>query len=447
MSSKEIAKSAVLIALVLLSIVLTYMTWNFSPDVSDVERTEDDKAEKQSQTIGKPNNVSMDEVITPYQLIHSNEGDVKGMEAHRDSVKKINKVIQDQKVTHTQHMHSEHNLIIPDLSDDFVVFDFSYDMPLSTYLGQVMNIEARVPNDFNFNRLLINEDQNGKLQMYAISKDRHDVVKMKSSASATQFSDTLDNLDKKMKPYAEIITNKDTVDKATHIFAPSEEQKLKSYRTIYSHFSVDTMNAILFNDSVVVRSAKSGTTTYNNNTGVANYNDRSEKYQYKNLSEDRNSSKNMKEVIPSTFDYINHHGGFTDDFRLFDKDDKSGELMYQMFFNGRPTFNEDDLESLRVSWGDHGIFSYSRALLKTNITIDSGDEEKTLDGVEKVRASLANNPNINFEAVSNMTIGYAINDNPDKNDIEIQRNSELIPRWFIEYKGDWHEYDGNGGLK
>lgn len=156
MSSKEIAKSAVLIALVLLSIVLTYMTWNFSPDVSDVDRTEDDKTENQSQTIGKPNNVSMDEVITPYQLIHSNEGDVKGMEAHRDSVKKINKVIQDQKVTHTQHMHSEHNLIIPDLSDDFVVFDFSYDMPLSTYLGQVMNIEARVPNDFNFNRLLIN---------------------------------------------------------------------------------------------------------------------------------------------------------------------------------------------------------------------------------------------------------------------------------------------------
>ncbi len=36
------------------------------------------------------------------------------------------------------------------------------------------------------------------------------------------------------------------------------------------------MNAILFNDSVVVRSSKSGNATYNNNTGVANYSDDSE---------------------------------------------------------------------------------------------------------------------------------------------------------------------------
>ena len=32
------------------------------------------------------------------------------------------------------------------------------------------------------------------------------------------------------------------------------------------------MNSILFDDSVIIRSGKSGSTTYNN-TGVANYND------------------------------------------------------------------------------------------------------------------------------------------------------------------------------
>ena len=42
-----------------------------------------------------------------------------------------------------------------------------------------------------------------------------------------------------------------------------------------------------------------------------------------------------------TFEYINNHGGFfNDDFRLFDTDNMSGELTYQLFLNGHPTFND-----------------------------------------------------------------------------------------------------------
>ena len=41
---------------------------------------------------------------------------------------------------------------------------------------------------------------------------------------------------------------------------------------VYDTISVETMNSILFDDSVIIRSGKSGSTTYNN-TGVANYND------------------------------------------------------------------------------------------------------------------------------------------------------------------------------
>ncbi|PWS15197.1 hypothetical protein DKP79_29235, partial [Klebsiella pneumoniae] len=79
------------------------------------------------------------------------------------------------------------------------------------------------------------------------------------------------------------------------------------------------------------------------------------------------------------------HGGFTDDFRLFSTDNKKGDLTYQMFLNGRPTFNDDDLNNIKIAWGDKGVFSYARALLKTNVTIDSGESEKRLPGAETVR--------------------------------------------------------------
>lgn len=84
-----------------------------------------------------------------------------------------------------------------------------------------------------------------------------------------------------MQPYTDIITNKDTIDRTTHVFAPSKPEKLKTYRMVFNTISVEKMNAILFDDSTIVRSSKSGVTTYNNNTGVANYNDKNEKYHYK----------------------------------------------------------------------------------------------------------------------------------------------------------------------
>ncbi len=446
MQSKELIKSIILFLLVLMSAILTYMTWNFSPDLANVDKDDNSKKEAKSNTIGKPLDQGMSQVVTPYQVIHSKGENTEGMEATRSNVEETIQPLKNHRVLHAEQMHSNHNLIIPDLSDEFLVLDFTYDMPLATYLGQVLNINAKVPNNFKFDRLLIDNNQDGKIKLYAISKDRHNVVRMTTTVKADKFSQAMKKRQQQMQPYTEIITNKDTIDKATHIFAPKSPKGQKSYHTIFNRISVDTMNSILFNDSVVVRSSRSGSVTYNNNTGVANYNDETEKYRYTNLSEDEARSNNMQDSMPSTYAYINNHGGFTDDFRLFHTDNKRGELTYQMFLNGRPTFNDDDLNTLKVSWGNKGIFGYARTLLKANVTIDSGEKEVDLPGAETVRSELANNPEIEFEKVTNMTIGYSMEDKKDNGDIEIQRNSEFNPQWYVEYDGQWLAYK-DGGLE
>ncbi|WP_460996980.1 two-component system activity regulator YycH, partial [Staphylococcus aureus] len=78
----------------------------------------------------------------------------------------------------------------------------------------------------------------------------------------------------------------------------SKPEKLQTYRMLFNTISVEKMNALQFDDSNIVRSSKSGVTTYNNNTGVANYNDKNEKYHYKNLYEDEASSSKMEEMSP-----------------------------------------------------------------------------------------------------------------------------------------------------
>ena len=425
-----------------MSVVLSYMTWNFSPDLTNLD-SQDSKKEA-SQQLGEPYNVSMDEVVTPYQLVYSEPQRTRGMPA-TDNVKYIINPLKGQRVSQVEHIHREHSLVLPELSDRFLALDFPYKMPLSTYLNQVLNLTAKVPEKFEFDRMLIDTDQDGTVSLYAVSSSKHEVIHIKTNLKNQRMKSALKKLIGDMKPYSEVITGKDTIDPATHVFAPTKPTKMKSYRAIYTHINVDKLNTILFNDSLVVHSSKSGVTTYNNNTGVANYNDQKETYRYTNLSDDEASSNDMHEAIPSTFDFINSHGGFTDDFRLFEVDNQTGALTYQMFLNGMPIFSDTTLNQIKMSWGEKGVFSYARGMLKTNVTIDSGEADQSLPAVESVRASLANNGDIDFEKVTNIIAGYKMEDKDKPNDIEVQRNSQFVPAWYVQYNGQWYKYE-NGGL-
>ena len=208
---------------------------------------------------------------------------------------------------------------------------------------------------------------------------------------------------------------------------------------VFNTISVERMNSILFDDSTIVRSSQSGTTTYNNNTGVANYNDKDEMYHYKNLSEDAKSSSNMQETIPGTYEFINSHGGFlNEDYRLFKTDNRTGKLTYQRFLNGHQRLINRTSMKFK-SHGDKGVYDYQRSLLKTDVTLNS-EESKSVPTVESVRSALANHPDIDFEKVTNIAIGYDMDDKANNEDIEVQRNCELIPRWFVEYDGNWYAY-------
>lgn len=438
MKSKEYIKSIILFLLVMMSVVLTYMVWNFTPDLNNIDSADSKKSD--TKTIGKPMSANIDNVISPYQIVEVQDDKVKGMAPTREQLGQVTSALKNHEVSKVEHIQRDYNLAIPELKDHFTVLDFTYDMPLTTYLGQVLNSNAKVPKNFTFNRILVNQNAKGNLVLYAISEDRHQVMKVTMTAKAKNFTKVMDHLNKEMQKYSEVITNKDTIDKATHLYAPSHPKNMRSYRMVYDTIPVETMNSILFDDSVIIRSGKSGSTTYNNNTGVANYNDESKKYHYKNLSEDESKSSDMDTTIPSTYEYINGHGGFfNDDYRLFKTDNSSGELTYQLFLNGYPSFNDQQLNDIIVTWGDKGIYDYKRALLRSSVPLEG--KRTSLESLESVRSSLANNHSIDFDKVTNMTIGYKEDDKPDKDDIEVQRNSEFVPTWYVEYDGEWCAYE------
>ena len=91
-------------------------------------------------------------------------------------------------------MQKGSNLQTPILDHDFIVLDFTYDMPLTTYLGQVLNNSAKIPKHFNFNRILIDKNSKENLELYALSKDHQQVMKVTIEAKEKQFTKTIRQL-------------------------------------------------------------------------------------------------------------------------------------------------------------------------------------------------------------------------------------------------------------
>ena len=76
MNNKEHTKSIILVLLVLMSIVLTYMVWNFSPDLSNIDNTDNNKSDK-PKPLTKPMTAEMEGTITPFQIVHSRDENLK----------------------------------------------------------------------------------------------------------------------------------------------------------------------------------------------------------------------------------------------------------------------------------------------------------------------------------------------------------------------------------
>nr|WFO00025.1 two-component system activity regulator YycH [Staphylococcus aureus] len=228
------------------------------------------------------------------------------------------------------------------------------------------------------------------------------------------------------------------------IYAPENADNMNIYRYVSNKISVSELNDVILGDSVIARSNEHNVSTYNNNTGISTVNEAKQTYRYTNLSEDENRQKDMSKSITNSFKFINEHAGYTDEFRLFGTDRKSGKIDYQMFLNNYPVFNDDKLSSIEAVWGRDTINEYNRGLITTGVAVPSKKEADELPSSEEVRFNLASNGSIDFNKVTNLAIGYDLSLPKDEIN-NLQDTIEFTPKWYIKYDGEWKRYE-NGGL-
>ena len=142
---------------------------------------------------------NIENVISPYQIVEVKGDKVKGLAPSRAQLSQVTGTLKNHEVSKVEHIHRDYNLNIPMLNDHFTVLDFTYDILLTTYLGQVLNSSAKVPKNFKFNRIIVSQNPKENLELYAISEDRHEVMKVTLTTKANHFIKVMDHLNKEMR--------------------------------------------------------------------------------------------------------------------------------------------------------------------------------------------------------------------------------------------------------
>lgn len=440
MRNREVIKSIILIILVLISICMTYLVWTFTPELTDLETDVNTK----TPSIGPKISKQMDSVVMPFRMINRNGTDVKGTSNVQD-IKKITDRLLGKEIKKIDILSSESVVELEDLSERYTILDFPDSVPSEMYFNQVLGLSMVQYPKINFDRILIDTKSTNDVIVYMLSDDKKQAIKLQTSIKSHEFDKINKEVSQNFTPYTGIITNENTTNEINQIYAPKDADNINIYRYVSNQISVADLNEVILGDSVIARNNENDKiSTYNNNTGIANVNEEKQTYRYTNLSDDENRNKDISKSISNTFKFINEHAGFTDEFRLFKTDKKTGKIDYRMFLNNYPVFNDDNLSLIEAVWGRDTINEYNRGLITTGVAVPSKKEAYELPTSEEVRYNLASNQDINFNDVTNIAVGYDLS-LPNEEKDSLQDTIEFKPNWYIKYNGEWKRYE-NGGL-
>ncbi|GGB09459.1 hypothetical protein GCM10007190_16890 [Macrococcus hajekii] len=432
---KNIIKSIILIILVCSSVILTYQIWNFKPQLTNVDNLVEEKT-----TIGPRFVDNIKNIYMPFQLVSYKEGDMKGT-TDSNLIMELTNDLSENKILSAYLLDNNGKFQAKDIGKDYILFDFTEDIPQTMYITNILEMTYKSNDKYTFNRILVDSESFETITLYFVGKDK--VLKIETDAKSDHFNQLVKNQREKMTDYSSLVTNVHTSSDKTQLYMPAQADDVKAYRFIADRIDVKDINDAVLDDqdNIIQRDREEGT-TYFSNTGIVSV-DANDIYKYNNLSETDLLKSAPRDTLVKSFKFISSHGGFTDDYRLFDIDDDSRTINYQMFLSGRPVFNSEGLSDISVVWGKDEEYEYRRGLLSTSVAVPSTQEVEKLPSAEKVRFDIASSRNYQLEKVNKMMIGYEMAKSPDS---EIQANLLFEPYWYVEYDGTWMKYD-KGRLK
>lgn len=409
--------------------VLTFFIWNSAPydtigkrETVDVSIT--DTAEKKD--IG--------EVIQPYKIHFNLEDRVAGTtdEEQIDFVVNYlkqwrisNPIVEDKdfNVEKLNQMMRKMN---------HTVLYFPDDVPLPVY-ESVLNIDNPNVPEISFDYLIIEWDwAAAAIDLHFISRDNetHYTSTAKIAEQQELKHEWLDTVDT-YSTYIEV-----DPEGPQFIVVPAEEVQL--LQNTYFPNEKDEINptrfrSALFSDPNAVRKGADNNNWeyFQDNHALMSIDTEKKQLKFVHPTLESRELAIPSELLEETIDFINEHGGWTDEYRFSSMDFRTRYVKFKLYVRGVPVLGGNTVTEIEQVWGDEAIYQYNRPYYKLGDTLPSEMETVTLPSGKDIVDILKASKDIDFSTVEEIIPAYYM-----KQDNELGI-FVLEPSWYYKRNGKW----------
>ncbi|MGG3909206.1 YycH family regulatory protein [Peribacillus simplex] len=433
----ERAKSIILIILVGTSIFLTWSIWTYEPEY--------DKFGDRSNYIKIKSDVQIvSDVVKPVSILFHGNGR-HFQTSDPVEINKMEKEFSQWSFTGVKEISVKR---LQRKFDDFVHEDgsieieFSDDVPISLY-KTVLNITDKDVPGFSFDRIIIKQkDISGnESAVYFVSYDQEKIYQgMVDSKRLRDFMDDFytGSYSKHPEYTAETINSKRT------LFVPEKSIKVNRLQYYIDNLDIGNLKNALFNDPKYVRQEPvSVGEEYTDGTRLMTINKENYLISYINPAQKDKLFGSSGDLLQKSIDFINDHAGWEDNnYRFAYMSEKEQRVVFRLFVNGYPAFNESGMTEIEQIWGKEEIYSYERPYFSLASVLPSDESVETLPSGREVLNQLKSKDNIDFKSVEDISIGYKLHKSLDSKLVTLVT---LEPTWYYRIGDKWFIVPGDTG--
>ncbi|GKV67334.1 MULTISPECIES: YycH family regulatory protein [unclassified Sporosarcina] len=424
----ETIKSIVLLLLVILSVMFTFTIWTFSPNYEQMEQS-------QTVDISIAEKKTIDQIIKPYKVITNLKDQVLGSV----ETSKIETILSEMSTWHVTDLQL--------VSTDLTKFDvakvlrqpsqmslyFSGEVPMLVYDNVLLMDDANIP-EATFNRLVIDWSQSTQMPLVHFLSEAggvHYQAQVNLQSRSNFLRNVLD-VGQSFDEYAEI-------DRGNAPFLAVPKNPVMTTRNTYLQQEIDPLvfRDALFSDPKAVRRNQVDSIhyEYGDNHALMNLNTKTKLLTFSNMP----ATESQEPAIPSelllnTIDFVNEHGGWTDDFRYDYMNPLSRRVKFQLYADGLPVYSDQsETNEITQKWGESGVYQYIRPYFTLLDFKDEKVEEELLPGVE-VAEELRESEELDFDLIEEISVGYYMIRDEDQGLITLQ------PCWYYLIKDNWFRF-------
>jgi regulatory protein YycH of two-component signal transduction system YycFG len=424
--NKESIKSAALIALIVISLFFTWNIWSLQPSYDNFQNN----GFYESVPISEGTR-DFYEVIKPQQLFfHAAENHYSSIN-ETNSMLSLWKEMQDWEYSNERNqstVYTKEKLqsLIHGNGEAKLELRFYDEIPMATFQSMV-DWEKDINQTIEFDRILLNVEKDSEVQkVYFVSYDKMKVVETTVNQSeASQFVGELYNKREEFQPYFSYETGQ-----GNEIMLPENQVELESYQYLTEEIEGEKFKEALFvNPQIVKQDVSISKNRYTDGTRELNIYPTTQMVKYVNPTLKDTNPVEANFLIEQSIKFLNDHGGWTDNYVLFDIQESDQEVKFIMSIHSIPVINsmENQYGPTMISqrWGQNEIAIYERPLYELIMTPLSSNSLTLMSG-RKVEEIINKNQQLDKTQINNIFIAYELGGS------DSQQTVKVAPVWCIE---------------